>query len=448
MNFNAFKEAIIAEAQAMGVADYELYYQTSESTSVSAYLHELNEFTSSMEGGVCLRCIVGGKMGYASTQSLDPKAAKELLRRAMDNAATIETEDAVFLGEGGQTYEVLEQKASDLPATDKLIAAVLDTQEKLYAADPAIVDGSSTRGFAERSEFAIFNSRGLDLRYANNFTGLMVEATVAQGEEKSNDFQIKLGTLDAIDTDAMTAKAAKTALEKLGGNVPATGAYPVVFNPDAVHALLHCFSGIFSSEAVHKGLSKLADKEGEIIAAPIVTLVDDPFHPESPMPINFDAEGSPTHRKNIIEKGVLNTLLYNLKSAARVGKTTTGNAAKAGYDSAVGIRPFTLYLEGGHMTEEELLAKAGNGIYINDLEGLHAGANAISGDFSLQSAGHLIEDGKKTAHIKSFTVAGNFYDLLKNITAIANNCTLPMPLGMTTYGGPSILVEGLTVAGK
>ena len=100
------------------------------------------------------------------------------------------------------------------------------------------------------------------------------------------------------------------------------------------------------------------------------------------------------------------------------------------------------------MTEEELLAKAGNGIYINDLEGLHAGANAISGDFSLQSAGYLIEDGKKTAHIKSFTVAGNFYDLLKNITAIANNCTLPMPLGMTTYGGPSILVEGLTVAGK
>ena len=448
MNFNAFKEAIMAEAQAMGVADYELYYQTSESTSVSAYLHELNEFTASMDGGVCLRCIVNGKMGYAATQSLDPKGAKALLIQAMDNAATIETEDAVFLGEGGQTYEALELNTYDLPSTDKLIAAVLDTQEKLYAADAAIVDGSTTQGFAERSEFAIFNSRGLDLRYANNFTGLMVDATVAQGEEKSNDFQIKLGSLDTMDTNAMTVKAAKTALAKLGGEVPTTGAYPVVFNPDAVYSLLSCFAGIFSSEAAHKGLSKLKDQEGQTIAAPIVTLVDDPFHPNSPMPINFDAEGSPTYRKNIIEKGVLNTLLYDLKSAARAGKTTTGNAAKAGYDSPVGIRPFTLYIENGDCTEEELLQKAGKGIYINSLEGLHAGANAISGDFSLQSAGYRIEDGQKTAHVKSFTVAGNFYDLLKNVTAVANNGTLPMPLGMTTYGGPSILVEGLTVAGK
>ena len=448
MNFAAFKEAIIREAQAMGITDYELYYQTAEATSVSAFLHELNDFTSSMEGGVCLRCIVGGKMGYASTQALDPKGAKELLLRAADNAANIENDDAVFLGEGGQTYEPLTQKACALPATEELIAAVLDTQEKLYAADPAVVDGSSTQGFAERSEFAIFNSRGLDLRYTNNSCGLVVDATVERDGEKSNDFQIKLGTLSDIDTSALTAKAAATALAKLGGDAPATGACPVVFDPHAMYALLSCFSSIFSSEAAHKGLSKLAGKEGAVIAAPCVTLVDDPFHPDSPMPINFDAEGSPTHRKNIIEGGVLNTLLYNLKSAARAGRATTGNASKAGYDAPVGIRPFTMYLENGTFTEDELIEKAGNGVYINTLEGLHAGANPISGDFSLQAAGYLIEDGKKTGHIKSFTVAGNFYDLLKNITAMADNGCLPRPLGMTTYGSPSILVEGLSVAGK
>ena len=448
MNFNEFKEAVIPAAQELGVADYELYYQTAESTAVSAYLHELNEFTASMEGGVCLRCIVGGKMGYASTQALNPKGAKELLLRAMDNAATIENDDAVFLGEGGQTYEPLEIKDYELPATDALIAAVLDTQEKLYAADPAIVDGSSTRGFAERSEFAIFNSRGLDLRYANNCCGLVVEATVERDGEKANNFQVKLGKLDAIDTAALTAKAAKNALANLGGEVPGTGAVPVVFDPRAVYALLSCFTGVFSSEAAQKGLSKLAGIEGQVIAAPIVTLVDDPFHPESPMPINFDAEGSPTHRKNIIEKGVLNTLLYNLKSAAKAGKTTTGNASKAGYAASVGIRPFTFYIENGETPVDELLSRANGGVFINTLEGLHAGANAISGDFSLQAAGYLIENGQKTTHIKSFTVAGNFFDLLKNIVAIGNDFRLPQPLGMTTYGSPTILVEGLSVAGK
>ena len=100
------------------------------------------------------------------------------------------------------------------------------------------------------------------------------------------------------------------------------------------------------------------------------------------------------------------------------------------------------------MTEDELLAKAANGVYINSLSGLHAGANPISGDFSLQSAGFLIENGKKTTPVKSFTVAGNFYGLLKNITALANNSHLPTAMGMTAFGAPTVLVEGLSVAGK
>ena len=185
-----------------------------------------------------------------------------------------------------------------------------------------------------------------------------------------------------------------------------------------------------------------------MIAAPIVTLVDDPFHKENPEPINFDAEGSPTHKKNIIEKGVLNTLLYNLKTAAVAGKKTTGNASKAGYSADVAVRPFTMYLENGDKTVEELYSLAEGGVCITSLEGLHAGANPISGDFSLQSSGFMLKDGKRGEYVKSFTVAGNFYDVLKNIDAIANDCQLPMAMGMTTFGSPSVLVNGLTIAGK
>ena len=97
---------------------------------------------------------------------------------------------------------------------------------------------------------------------------------------------------------------------------------------------------------------------------------------------------------------------------------------------------------------DELLKKAENGVYISSLEGLHAGADPVSGDFSLQSAGFMIEGGIKTTAVKSFTVAGNFYDLLKNITALANNCQLPMAMGMTAFGSPSVRVDGLSIAGK
>ena len=448
MTFHQFKEIVIAKAQAMGLADSELYYQAAESTSVSAFKHELNQFTAATEGGVCFRCIVGGKMGYASTEELSEAQAAAIVEKAADNASVLESEEQVFLGEGGKTYRTPDVKPYALPSTDALIAKVLDTQEKVYATDSRVVDGCGTQGFSEVNRIAIVNSRGLDLSSEVSMCGLVVASMVSDGKEKVNDYQIKLGALDAIDTDKLTRKATETALRKLGGEVAPTGQYPVIFDPEAMSDLLQTFAGIFSSEAAQKGLSKLADKEGQTVASPVVTLMDDPFHPESPVPRGFDAEGSPTCTKAVIENGRLNTLLYNLKTAAVAGKETTGNASKAGYDSAVGIRPFTMYIAGGELTEAELLKKADNGVYITSLSGLHAGADPVSGDFSLQSAGFMIENGEKTRAVKSFTVAGNFYDLLKNIDALASNVELPAAMGMTNFGSPSVLVQGLTVAGK
>ena len=448
MDFNAFKELVIAECAQQGIAEYELYYQVGSSLSVDTFQHSINEFSSSYTGDVCFRCIVGGKMGYASTEELSAQQAKAVVLKAMDNAINLEAEEQVFLGEGGQEYEPLEDKSYELPTTEELIAKVLETTEKLYAADPMAVDGCQTQGIIETSEMAIYNSKGLDLHHKNVASGLVAVGVVTNGKEMANDYQIKLGQLDKIDTNELTSKAISSAKEQLGGEVAPTGQYPVIFSPEAMSSLLQVYSSIFNSEAAQKGLSKLAGKEGEVIAASCVTLLDDPFHKDNPEPINFDAEGSPTHKKAVIEKGVLNTLLYNLKTAAVAGKKTTGNASKAGYDASVGIRPFTMYLEGGDLTEEELLAKAGNGVYIKDLSGLHAGADSISGDFSLQSAGYMIENGKKTTYVKSFTVAGNFYDLLKNIDALASNSQLPRAMGMTTFGAPSTLVMGLSIAGK
>jgi len=445
MDFQNFKNAVIAKCAELGITEYELYYQCAQSTSVDTFQHSVNEFTASQEGGVCFRCIVNGKMGYASTEALNAEQAAAIVVRAADNASVLEAEEQVFLSEGGQEYEPMEDNSYPLPSTEEIISTILSTQEKIYAASPNVIDGSQTQGIAESSEIAIYNSKGLDLHASNTLSGLIAVAVVTNGKEMANDYQIKLGKMSEIDTDTLAKKAVDSALQTLGGDVAPTGSYAVVFNSEAMCSLLGVYSSIFSSEAAQKGLSKLAGKEGETIASELLTLIDDPFRKGSLVSRNFDAEGSPTHTKKIIENGVFSTLLYNLKTAAVAGKKTTGNASKAGYDSAVGISPFTMYIAPGEITEEELLAKAGNGVYITSLAGLHAGANPISGDFSLQSSGFMIENGKKAGYVKSFTVAGNFYDLIKNITAIASNLEMP---GMGRFGSPSVLVEGLSIAGK
>ncbi len=448
MDYNSFKNAVMAAAREKGLTEYELYYQSGESTTVSAFKQEINQFASSTEGGACFRCIVDGKMGYASTEDLSPEQAVGVVERAMDNASILESEEQVFLAEGGQNYRKWAGENYPLPDAQQLIAKVLQTQKQLYDTDEAVVDGTTTQGISERAYIAICNSKGLDVKSEVSVSGLVLGAVVTDGKEKANDYQIKLDSLDKIDTAALAQKAVANAKGKLGGEAAPTGVYPVVFDPEAMSDLIGVFSNVFSSEAAQKGLSRLAGKEGQVIASSVVTLIDDPFHPENPMPMAFDGEGSPTATKEVISGGELKTLLYNMKTANVAGKTTTGNASKNNYDSPVGIRPFTMYLSGGKQTEQELLKMAGSGVYINALSGLHAGANPVTGDFSLQSAGFMIENGQKTRAVRSFTVAGNFFELLKNIKAVANNVRLPMATSMTAYGAPSTLVENLSIAGK
>ncbi len=450
MDFQTFQQAVAAEAASLQVEEYELYYQVEESASASAFRHELTGFSAANEGGVCLRCLVNGKMGYASTQLLTQKSAQALVRRAADNAAVLETAEPEFLVEAGQSYQAANTSHAPLPSAGVLRKTALAGQDALYA-QPGVVDGSETEIFAQRVSIAIHNSRGLSLRYENTVSGAVLSAVVSDGQEdgeKTDKYKIRLGDLDKLDLSAAAQEAGDEARAALGAGVAPTGAMPVVFSSYAMALLLEAYAEVFSAENAQKGLSLLKGKEGTAIAAPLVTLVDDPFYEKSAMPMPFDGEGSPTYRKNVIEKGVLNTLLYNLRTAAAAGKETTGNAAKSSYDSKVGIQPFTLCLESGSLTQEQLLEKAQNGVLITSLGGLHAGANTISGDFSLQSAGFLIENGKKAAPVRSFTVAGNFFSLLKNILAIGCDPLPPASPSSTDFVSPSVLVEGLSIAGK
>ena len=447
MEFEAFWQIVAEEAAARGIDTYELYYQREDLTRVSAFGHEITEFSDASEGGVSLRCMAGGHMGCASTEALTEESARALVRRAAESAAVIEKDEPEFLAESGQTYRALPARDLSLPEAGALKKLVLAGQDALYA-EAGVVDGCGSDVYALRETIALTNSQGLSVSCENAVTAFMMMAVVADGEEKSTSYDQCNGTPETIDLAALAAKTAGDARAKLGAGTPPSGAMPVVFSPRAMADLLGTYAGIFSAENVRKGLSLLKDKEGSAIASGIVTLVDDPFYADCTMPMPFDAEGTPTFEKNVIEHGVLKTLLYDLSSAAAMGKTTTGNAARRSYADKISVRPFTLRLQTGTDSEDALLQKAGSGVYIDSLGGLHAGANPISGDFSLQSGGFLIEDGKKTAPVRSFTVAGNFFTLLQDIVAVADNPRPPTGIGSTAFVSPSVLVKGLSVAGK
>ena len=147
-----------------------------------------------------------------------------------------------------------------------------------------------------------------------------------------------------------------------------------------------------------------------------------------------------TYAKNVVENGVLKTLLYNRMYAKLMGKETTGNAR-----DAKTIEPKGLYIAPGQETPESLLERLGNGIYVTGLNGLHAGANTQSGDFSLQATGFLVESGKKTRPVKNFTVADNFFNLIKKVDALTNEVKFSLT---SSVGAPEVLFTDVSISGK
>ena len=94
------------------------------------------------------------------------------------------------------------------------------------------------------------------------------------------------------------------------------------------------------------------------------------------------------------------------------------------------------------------MKKCGKGIYITAMKGFHAGADPVSGDFSIESSGFMIEDGKITCPVEGFTVAGNFFQLLRDIKDIADDLEFDVTVSTFRTGSPSILVDSLSIAGK
>lgn len=449
MNYQEFKQAVIACAASNNITDYELYYTKSDETSVEIFQTEVKGFSSSNSLGVCFRCIVNGQTGYASTENMNEEEAESIVLRAIENALVLESDAPSFIHKQGDSYLTYEKEESETPSAANLVDFALDLQKEIYAQDERVIDGTqSVAGFGS-FEKAIFNSNGIDLADSGNFDYAYAMAIVSDGKEMYNGIEVKSGKMANFDKTDVAKEAVKDALSTIGYTSVDSGAYTVVFSNKVMASLLSVYSSVFSAEAAQKGLSLLKDKEGEMIASDIITLTDDPLYKDALTKATFDDEGVATYAKNVIENGKFTTFLHNLATASKAGVKTTGNGYKASYSSPVGINHYSFYINPVKGSLEDLFAEAGNGIYITSVEGMHAGADPISGDFSLSSGGFRIEDGKKTTPVKGITISGNFLQLIKDISSVGEDLKFsPFALSAHRCGSPSVLVKGINIAGK
>ncbi len=447
MDFNSLKNAIADAAADKGVGEYEIYYTSSLETSVSGLNKEINSFSTGNSSGICLRLLVGDKMGYASTELMDEAEMRNLVERAVENASSTDKPDENGFFKGSASYEKPRMKSCTPLDTPALKALALDIMNECYSASDKVGSGTSSTAVSCEMTVALANSHGLDLenKFAVNLA--VAKSVVSNKDETQADYCIK--ALDeTVSISEMASEATNGALDKIGAGLVETGKYNVIIDGTSMRSILSVFSSAFSAKSAQMGISLLSGKEGERIAADCITIQDDPMKEGSTVGTPFDAEGVATHKKSVVDRGVLKTLLHNRETAKRAGVESTANASKGSYSSPVGISPYCFYIDAGTLTQDELYERAAEGILVTEVKGLHAGANAVTGDFSLESAGFMIRGGKRAEAVKSFTIAGNFFELLKCVDSLSDEVKFSAAQGFTYFGSPDVLVRDMSVAGK
>lgn len=444
MDMQKFIDKLYAATQQSGADAFQIEYNYAERKMLELFDGEIEKQEDTENQTLTLAVKKNGKIGSCTCGNLDEAVIPEIVKAATENALLIGEAEENFFYDGSGHYAEVKPYC---PMADKLAAInpldfMREIRQQVYdKAGGQQVQVEKTIFAKTKARRIMRNSLGLDLQEENESAGCSVMVTAQKGQSK--EWGAKRVTFDkAEDFDAayIASEALNDALGRLDAVKPESGAAKVVFKNKSFCDILAFLEDIVSARVVQKKKSQFTGKLGQVVAAPFVSVVDDPLLAGGYATSAFDGEGVPTKTKDIIADGVLQTYLHSLKTAHKDGVAPTGNGS--GHNG--NVTAMNLYLVPGDFSEKELLAAVSNGIYIDRLNGLHAGFNMVSGDFSFGAKGYLIEDGKVGKPLEQFTVAGNYYQLWKDIKMIADNLEF-VTSGM---GSPAVWVDGLTVGGK
>ena len=428
----------------------EIYFSSSSTTKIKAHDGEVASFSYADTSGLGARVVSGNKMGLSYTEKVNEESIAACFDTAKENSQFIPDDEGYAIYESNEVKSYNQFKSDDLHAVTveqkKELAVNIERFAKEY--DERIVNVPEAMYCDITNERIISNSYGLLKSEESSLCYAYAYLMASDGKDTSVGmyFQGERNFRD-LDPEKIARLAAEDALGKLGAEEIESGSYPVIFSPFTASSLLGAFinsgGSAFFGENIQKGRSKLDGKLGEIIAAPHINIIDDPSI-FSLGTASFDDEGIDASKHYLVEKGVFKTVLHNIYSGKRGQTESTGNGSR-GYSSSLSTRLFSPYLQKSERSEASLFEEAGRGIYITDVEGLHAGLDQISGDFSLGAKGFLIENGRKGKAVTNITVAGNFFGLLKDIIAVADNNRFN---DYGDFSSPSIFVKSLSVSGK
>jgi PmbA protein len=441
---------VLQTAQRAGASEADVMASRGTDFEVKVADGAVVTLTQAVAKGLGLRVFVDGRLGFCTTSDF----RKDSLEHAAKRAVAMAKEAAADPHNGLAEAKPGLLRAGDHPELDLYDPRIpaLSTEEKISWAhrmeeeardtDPRVTRFRDSGVASGETTTVLVTSEGAArTRRSTGVTAWCNPLATADGELQTEvwyDAQTHLEDLEPIESIGRTA--AHRAARMLGARPLPTRNVPVIFEPQiAIELLGGVLSGI-DGDLVYKKASFLADRLDEPIAAPTVTLVDDPHLRRGPASTPFDGEGLATGRKLLVDAGTLTTFLYDTYTARKAAKRCTANARRA-WSSLPGIGPFNFYVEAGEDDPEEILSSARRALIIT--RGLGQGLNVVSGEYSRGANGLWVENGEVVHPVQEVTIAGDYVTLLRSIDRVGSDLRM-----RGSAGAPTVRVASMTVSGR
>ena len=429
--------------KAKGEAEqFDIIASNSHSEGLSVFQGQVQNTEISDSVGLGLRVIRDGHPGYAHTERLSKDALEQTLKDALCHTQWTEKveielpSDQGFKDDGFNYNPGLESLNL---ATMK--NACIELEKMTFAKSKEIENIPYLGADMSSGNSVIANHRGVFYETKSNSASIGVGAVASRdGVKKLGNFSKSGRDWNEFNLDEIASKAAGYSTELFGAKKIEGGKIPVVFSERISARVIGMYVQPFIAEAMQKGLSRLAGKEGEAIAAKEFSLWSDPQGELFQHRYMYDSEGCPTHRVKEVDNGVFTSALYNLETAAKAGRQTTGNGARD-FGTKMATDFYNLCVPAGTMTTNELLKLFPKCLFVVRLEG-NSGCNATSGELSIGAHGFWCENGVIAHPVDSVTLSGNFFDILRDIVAVGSEYRDPF----ASYKVPALAVSSLSVS--
>ena len=413
-------EEILANCQQLGVDDYEVLMKSASSENYSHDKGKVLEQKVTQSQVLGLRLFLDGKVGMSYTEALDSESLKAVCEQAMltlkfstpNPKQLLALETINVIDDNSELNQELDITIEEkLALARELEAEVLSLSNHVKSVPYNGLAFSNARTFIRNSKNV---NSGLSRRQVRATSSCLLEH---ENKQAFDYISYSYPNLNEINPREMAKKVYEESLAMLEAGPLSNGRYDVVFNPETFEELFHTFSVIFSSEAARKELNPLWKQRNSLIASPLLSVYDRPRAAYGLGRVLIDDEGVATTNHTLIENGYFVDGIYNSYTANFFGTKSSGHA-KRSPKSSLDVQLHQPEIAAGLSLHAELYK--GQLLYITRLDGLHSGANLISGDFSFGVAGYVLEDGAKQFSFKETTVKGNFYQMLKDIMLIGS----------------------------